>query len=60
LGWDVNHTIQKNPFQQEVKVERNVQMPTAQRRADYALSLDPTFDSPVLYVEAKKPAAEQR
>jgi len=43
-----------------VKVERNVQMPTAQRRADYALSLDPTFDSPVLYVEAKKPAAEQR
>ncbi len=41
LGWDVTHTIQKNPFQQEVKVERNVQMATAQRRADYALSLDP-------------------
>ncbi|MFH1109881.1 MAG: N-6 DNA methylase [Planctomycetota bacterium] len=56
LGWDVTHTIQKNPFQQEVKVERNVQMATAQRRADYALSLDPNFDSPVLYVEAKKPA----
>lgn len=58
LGWDVNHTIQKNPFQQEVKVERHVQMATAQRRADYALSLEPNFDSPVLYVEAKKPAVE--
>ena len=55
FGWDVNHDIQKNPFQQEVKVERNVQVATAQRRADYALSLAPHFDSPVLYIEAKKP-----
>lgn len=58
LGWDVNHEIQKNPFQQEVKVERTVQMATAQRRADYALALAPNFDSPILYVEAKKPSGE--
>jgi adenine-specific DNA-methyltransferase len=24
LGWDVNHETQKNPFQQEVKLERGV------------------------------------
>lgn len=58
LGWDVNHKIQKNPFQQEVKVERAVQMATAQRRADYALALAPHFDSPVLYIEAKKPSSD--
>ncbi len=58
LGWDVNHEIQKNPFQQEVKVERNVQMATAQRRADYAFALQPHFDSPVLYIEAKKPCGD--
>jgi type I restriction-modification system DNA methylase subunit len=55
LGWDVKHDIQKNPFEQEVKVERHVQTATAQRRADYALALAPHFDSPILYVEAKKP-----
>ncbi len=55
LGWDVDHNVQKNPFRQEVKVERGVKMAAAQRRADYALSLKPHFDSPLLYVEAKKP-----
>ena len=55
LGWDVNHDIQKNPLEQEVKVERAVRMATAQRRADYALSLTPKFASPILYIEAKKP-----
>ncbi len=55
FGWDVNHNTQKNPFQQEVKVERNVQMATAQRRADYSLAIAPHFDSIVLYLEAKKP-----
>jgi len=32
LGWDVNHDHQKNPFQQEVKVERGVSMAGSQRR----------------------------
>ncbi len=58
LGWDVNHDVQKNPFQQEVKVERTVTVATAQKRADYALALAPNFDVPVLYVEAKKPAGD--
>ena len=58
LGWDVNHDVQKNPLQQEVKVERQVQIATAQKRADYSLSLSPHFDTPVLYVEAKKPSGD--
>ncbi len=58
LGWDVNHDVQKNPLQQEVKVERNVQMATAQKRADYSFALAPHFDTPVLYVEAKKPSGD--
>lgn len=58
LGWDVNHDWQKNPFQQEVKVERSVNMGTAtQRRADYAFYIHPNFrkDDVILFVEAKKP-----
>src|SRR5205085_10650017 len=35
LGWDVNHDTQKNPLEQEVKVERK-EHGTSQRRADYA------------------------
>ncbi|HLX60675.1 MAG TPA: hypothetical protein VKX17_05280 [Planctomycetota bacterium] len=38
LGWDVNHDIQKNPYEQEVKVERGVAMGRAQRRADWAFT----------------------
>ncbi|MEI7733026.1 MAG: N-6 DNA methylase [Verrucomicrobiota bacterium] len=57
LGWDVNHDWQKNPFQQEVKVERGVNMGTSQRRADYAFYIAPNFrrDDVRLFVEAKKP-----
>ncbi|MCX7011552.1 MAG: N-6 DNA methylase [Candidatus Sumerlaeota bacterium] len=53
LGWDVNHNHQKNPFQQEVKVER----PKAgsQRRADYAFYLAPNYRDVRFFVEAKKP-----
>jgi len=36
LGWDVNHDLQVNPYEQEVKVERPVQTGRSQRRADYA------------------------
>jgi len=55
LGWDVNHEIQKNPFQQEVKVERGVAAGQSQRRADYAFYVAPNFNEPRLFVEAKKP-----
>jgi adenine-specific DNA-methyltransferase len=54
LGWDVNHETQKNPFEQEVKVERK-EHGTSQRRADYAFYLAPNFRDVKFYVEAKKP-----
>ena len=43
LGWDVTHTIQKNPYQQEVHIENKVHMAGSQRRADYAFFLAPNF-----------------
>jgi len=56
LGWDVMHRIQKNPYEQEVKVEKGVKVGKAQKRADYAFHLAPNFRDPVFFVEAKKPA----
>jgi adenine-specific DNA-methyltransferase len=55
LGWDVLHNLQKNPFEQEVKVERNVDVGPSQRRADYAFYVTPNFRDVRFYVEAKKP-----
>lgn len=55
LSWDVAHNVQINPFQQEVKVERNVAVPGGQRRADYAFYVAPNFRDVRFYVEAKKP-----
>lgn len=55
LGWDVNHEIQKNPFEQEVKVERPVNISGAVKRCDYALFVRPDFRRERLFVEAKKP-----
>ncbi len=55
LGWDVNHDHQKNPYQQEVKVERSVNTTGSQRRADYAFHLAPNFQDVRFFVEAKKP-----
>ncbi len=55
LGWDVNHDWQKNPFQQEVKVERGVSMGGSQRRADYAFYIAPNFRDVRFFTEAKKP-----
>jgi hypothetical protein len=57
LGWDVNHDVQTNPYEQEVKVERTVHA-SGQRRADYAFYLAPNFRDPRFFVEAKKPAVE--
>ena len=54
LGWDVNHDTQKNPYEQEVKVERK-EHGASQRRADYAFYLSPNFRDVKFYVEAKKP-----
>lgn len=56
LGWDVDHDTQKNPYEQEVKVERNES--GSQRRADYAFFLAPNFHEVRFFVEAKKPHGE--
>jgi len=56
LGWDVNHEHQKNPYEQEVKVERRVKDKETQKRADYAFFLTPNYRDPKFYVEAKKPS----
>ena len=53
LGWDVTHDFQKNPYEQEVKVERTDGL--SKRRADYAFRLAPNFRDVRFYVEAKKP-----
>jgi type I restriction-modification system DNA methylase subunit len=55
LGWDVNHETQKNPNEQEVKVERNVGVEGRVKKADYAF-LTPNFRDVRFFVEAKKPA----
>ena len=55
LGGDVNHDEQKNPYRQEVKVERKPSHGT-QQRADYAFYLAPNFRDVRFFVEAKKPS----
>lgn len=58
LGWDVYHNHQKNPFQQEVKIEKAQRQDggLAQKRADYAFYLAPDYKNVKFFVEAKKPS----
>jgi adenine-specific DNA-methyltransferase len=58
LGWDVNHKTQRNPFEQEVLVERNVATGQGQKRADYAFFLTPNYRDVRFFVEAKKPSVQ--
>jgi len=58
LGWDVYHEQQKNPYEQEVKVEKSVKDGVTKKRADYAFFLTPNFRDPVFYAEAKKPSVK--
>ncbi len=58
LGWDVHHDEQKNPFEQEVKVEKGVDVSGAQKKADYSFTLAPYFNEPKFFVEAKKPSQD--
>ncbi len=55
LGWDVMHEQQRDPYKQEVKIEKKPDVRT-QRRADYAFYVAPDFRNPVFFVEAKKPS----
>ena len=54
LGWDVSHRKQRDPFCQEVKVEKSEK----EGRVDYAFRLAPDFKNPVFFVEAKKPSVD--
>jgi len=56
LGWDVSHTREKNPYEQEVKIENRVRTETSQRFADYAFYVTPNFRDVKFFAEAKKPA----
>ena len=56
LGWDVYHNEQKNPYEQEVKIEKGVYVGRVQKRADYAFYLAPNFREVKFYIEAKKPS----
>lgn len=56
LGWDVDHERETNPYEQEVKVERGVEVARSQKRADYAFYLAPRFNEVRFFVEAKKPS----
>lgn len=62
LGWDVNHDRQKNPFEQEVKIEKAQRQQGAlgQKRADYAFFLAPNYKQEQFFVEAKKPSRTLR
>ncbi|MEK7263380.1 MAG: N-6 DNA methylase, partial [Bacteroidota bacterium] len=56
LGWDVTHVTQKNPYEQEVKIENKVKTGASHRRADYAFFIAPNFHDVKFFVEAKKPS----
>ncbi len=56
LGWDVYHNEQKNPYEQEVKIEKGVPIGRIQKRADYAFYIAPNFRDVKFYLEAKKPS----
>ena len=58
LGWDVAHENQKNPFQQEVKVEDPQKIGGHSRRADYAFHTHPNFRDARFFCEAKKPSVQ--
>ena len=62
LGWDVSHDYQKNPFKQEVKVEKTQKQEgsNTSKRADYAFYIEPEFRIPKFFVEAKKPSRTLR
>ena len=56
LGWDVNHDHQTNPYEQEVKIERNVAVAARVKKADYAFFVGPNFRQERFFVEAKRPS----
>jgi hypothetical protein len=43
FGWEVGRDIRRNPFEQEVRVERSVSEGLTRPRADYGFYLNPNF-----------------
>jgi len=58
LGWDVTHEIQKNPYEREVTVEKNVNVEGRGKRADYSFAVAPNYRDVRFFVEAKKPSRQ--
>jgi adenine-specific DNA-methyltransferase len=54
LGWDVNHDLQRDPYRQEVKIEKTT---NDSGKADYAFALAPHYGRIRFLVEAKRPQA---
>jgi len=55
LGWDVYHEHQTNPYEQDVKAEKNVDVKGRIKKADYAF-LAANFRDVRFFVEAKRPS----
>jgi hypothetical protein len=56
LVWDVNHDVQKNPYDQKVKAEPPIVVGVTQRHADCAFRLAPNFHNVCFFVEAPETA----
>lgn len=52
LGWDVSHQHQRNPYRQEVKIEKSTK---DSGKADYAFAVAPYYGRIRFLVEAKRP-----
>lgn len=56
LGWDVYHQQNINPYEREVRIEKNVMIDGRGKRADYAFFTAPNFSQAKFLAEAKKPS----
>ena len=60
LGWDVNHDFQRNPYEQEVKVEKGMNIGKAQKRTDVNQMLSSKKQLSISKTENEKSYWEQK
>ncbi|MBK7445826.1 MAG: hypothetical protein IPJ45_07355 [Ignavibacteria bacterium] len=60
LGWDVNHDFQRNPYEQEVKVEKGMNIGKAQKRTDVNQMLSSKKQLSISQTENEKSYWEQK
>jgi len=60
LGWDVNHDFQRNPYEQEVKVEKGMNIGKAQIRANVDQMLSSKKQLSISKTENEKTYWEQK